>query len=57
MSVQLNPQVQIEWIVAPGDEADAGWPQAECCIPAHAPVDPPPPPLEEDEWWPGRCMP
>jgi hypothetical protein len=57
MPVQLNPQVQIEWIVAPDDEISAEWPKAECCMPLLAQSDPPPPPLDEDEWWPGRCIP
>jgi hypothetical protein len=55
MSTQLDPRVQIEWIVAP-DDLDADWQHAECCMALHQDADSRPAIGDEDEWWPGRCI-
>ena len=60
MSIQLDPHVRVEWIVAPADDPDAEWQHAACCaaLALRQPVDRPPPASEgDDEWWPGRCIP
>jgi len=52
MSIQLDPQVHVEWIVAP--DIDSEWRYADCCV---APQPVAPPPIDaEDEWWPGQCI-
>ncbi len=58
MSLPLDPQVHVEWMVAPAEDADAAWQHVDCCAALHAPIDPLPPAAEiDDEWWPGRCIP
>jgi len=55
MSEHADPQVRIEWIVAP-DAEEGEWSPAACCV-APAPNDLPLPIVENDEeWWPGRCV-
>ena len=58
MSVKLDPQVRVEWMVEPADDLDAEWQHAMCCAGLHRPADPQSPAVEnDDEWWPGRCIP
>ena len=54
MSAQLQPQIRIEWVLAPDIESE--WRHVDCCV-APEPIDAPPPAAEDDEWWPGRCIP
>jgi len=58
MSVQLDPQVRVGWIVAPKIDLEDEWQHVACCAAPQQPVDPQPPVVEDDdEWWPGRCIP
>ncbi|HLF24958.1 MAG TPA: hypothetical protein VJG32_01380 [Anaerolineae bacterium] len=58
MSLQLDSQVRLEWVIASSD-LDADWSHAACCdaLAARPPAEPQPPAGDEDAWWPDRCIP
>jgi len=57
MSAQPDPQVQVNWIVASGEDIDAEWQHVECCSVPRPSADPQPFAIEDNDWWPGRCIP
>jgi hypothetical protein len=57
MSVQIDPQIRVNWIAASAEYLDAEWQHVDCCAVPQPPADPQPPAIEDDEWCPGRCIP
>lgn len=57
MSLQLDPKLRVDWIVAPEERLEEDWQSAECCHYPCQPIDAPARVEDEDEeWWPGRCI-